>query len=76
LGPVGRKKNLLIIGSGGREHALGWKLGQSTRVKSVFFCPGNGGTENNVLIDDSDVDKLIKFAEKMSATPLLDPRSR
>ena len=73
MGPVGRKKNLLIIGSGGREHALGWKLGQSTRVKSVFFCPGNGGTENNVLIDDSDVDKLIKFAAENECDTIVGP---
>jgi len=36
--------NVLIIGSGGREHALGWKLKQSPKVKKLFFAPGNGGT--------------------------------
>jgi phosphoribosylamine---glycine ligase len=73
LGPIGRKKNLLIIGSGGREHALGWKLGRSTRVKSVFFCPGNGGTENNVLIDNSDFDKLISFAAENECETIVGP---
>lgn len=73
MAPVGRKKNLLIIGSGGREHALGWKLGQSTGVKEVFFCPGNGGTENNVLIDYSDVDKLIKFAAENECDTIVGP---
>ncbi|MDW0314927.1 MAG: phosphoribosylamine--glycine ligase, partial [Nitrososphaeraceae archaeon] len=73
MGRVGRKKNVLIIGSGGREHALGWKLGQSTRVKSVFFCPGNGGTENNVLIDGSDVDKLTKFAVENECDTIVGP---
>ncbi len=36
--------NILILGSGGREHALGWKLAQSSRCGQVFFAPGNGGT--------------------------------
>ena len=41
---------LLVIGSGGREHALAWKLAQSPRVQKVFVAPGNGGTatENGV----------------------------
>lgn len=39
--------NILIIGSGGREHALGWKLSQSDEVSTVFYAPGNGGTEEN-----------------------------
>ncbi len=36
--------NVLIIGSGGREHALGWKIGQSPLLKHLFFAPGNPGT--------------------------------
>jgi phosphoribosylamine--glycine ligase len=36
--------NILIIGSGGREHAFGWKLKQSKKVKNLFFAPGNAGT--------------------------------
>ena len=36
--------NILIIGGGGREHALGWKLKQSKRCERLFFAPGNGGT--------------------------------
>ena len=36
--------NILIIGSGGREHALGWKIKQSSKVKQLFFAPGNAGT--------------------------------
>ena len=35
--------NILVIGSGGREHALVWKLKQSSRVKQIFCAPGNGG---------------------------------
>jgi phosphoribosylamine--glycine ligase/phosphoribosylformylglycinamidine cyclo-ligase len=40
---------ILIVGNGGREHALTWKLAQSPRVKHIYVCPGNGGTE--VVID-------------------------
>ena len=36
---------ILVVGSGGREHALAWKLAQSERVQTVFVAPGNGGTE-------------------------------
>ena len=36
--------NILLIGGGGREHALGWKLKQSRRCGKLFFAPGNGGT--------------------------------
>ncbi|MET0377600.1 MAG: phosphoribosylamine--glycine ligase [Spongiibacteraceae bacterium] len=59
---------VLIIGSGGREHALAWKVAQATRIEKVFVAPGNGGTatENkveNVAIDPLDFDKLIAFVE-------------
>ena len=58
---------LLVIGSGGREHALAWKLAQSPKVQKVFVAPGNGGTalENgleNVAI--TDFAELIAFAKK------------
>ncbi len=58
---------LLVIGSGGREHALAWKLAQSARVQKVFVAPGNGGTasENgleNVAI--TEVGALVEFARK------------
>ena len=36
---------ILVVGSGGRDHALAWKLAQSERVQTVFVAPGNGGTE-------------------------------
>jgi len=56
---------LLVIGSGGREHAIAWRLAQSARVQKVFVAPGNGGTarENgleNVAI--SEIGKLAEFA--------------
>lgn len=54
--------NVLVVGSGGREHALGWKMSQSKHVDKVFFAPGNGGTENNVPIQAEDIDALAEFA--------------
>ena len=53
-----------MIGSGGREHALSWKLSQSSNVDKVFTAPGNGGTQNNVDIGVDDIDKLAEFAQK------------
>jgi phosphoribosylamine--glycine ligase len=58
---------LLVIGAGGREHALAWKLAQSPRVQKVFVAPGNGGTatENGVEnIDISSIQDLLAFAKK------------
>ena len=60
--------NILIIGSGGREHALAWKAAQSPQVEKVFVAPGNAGTllDNklaNVSIDILDFARLAEFAE-------------
>ena len=58
---------ILIIGSGGREHALAWKLGQGRNVTEVFVAPGNGGTAGiatNVPIKDSDIPALVAFARE------------
>ncbi|MCX7669396.1 MAG: phosphoribosylamine--glycine ligase, partial [Anaerolineae bacterium] len=44
--------NVLIIGSGGREHALAWKLAQSPRVEHIFVSPGNGGTDEGRTTND------------------------
>ena len=58
---------LLVIGSGGREHALAWKLAQSPRVQKVFVAPGNGGTatENGVEnVAITGTPELIAFAKK------------
>jgi phosphoribosylamine---glycine ligase len=57
---------VLVIGKGGREHALVWKLAQSPRVTKVFCAPGNAGTALdgvNVPIDVNDFDYLIRFAK-------------
>jgi phosphoribosylamine--glycine ligase len=59
--------NVLIIGEGGREHALAWKLAQSSRVERVFVAPGNAGTAleaENVDIAGTDIARLIKFAQQ------------
>lgn len=56
---------VLVIGSGGREHALCWKLAQSEKVKDIFCAPGNGGSKEfaiNVDIASNDIDSLLKFA--------------
>ena len=61
------KQNVLIIGSGGREHALAWKLAQSSRIGKLYVAPGNGRTRQvaeNISIDATDIDGLIQFAEK------------
>jgi phosphoribosylamine--glycine ligase len=57
--------NVLIVGSGGREHALAWKIAQSSLVDRVFVAPGNAGTAGdaeNVDIPVNDFSKLISFA--------------
>ena len=58
---------ILILGSGGREHSIGWKLRQSKKVKEIYFSPGNAGTAQigrNVNIDNSSHKKLISWIKK------------
>ena len=58
--------NVLIVGNGGREHALAWKIAQSPRADRVFVAPGNAGTAldaENVRIQPTDFPSLIKFAK-------------
>ena len=55
----------MVIGSGGREHALGWKLSQSPHVKKIYYAPGNGGTSENINVKHNDVDGLVNFAKKI-----------
>lgn len=60
---------ILVIGSGGREHALCWEIAQSVRVSKVFCAPGNGGTgevAENIDIGADEIDKLLAFAESES----------
>lgn len=61
--------NILIIGNGGREHALAWKVAQSLLADRVFVAPGNAGTAResaveNVAISATDVPALVKFAQE------------
>ncbi|MES9906208.1 MAG: phosphoribosylamine--glycine ligase N-terminal domain-containing protein, partial [Sedimenticola sp.] len=63
--------NILIIGSGGREHALGWKAAQSPLAESVFIAPGNAGTAReagleNIDIAVDDIETLVAFAKEKS----------
>ncbi|HXJ52321.1 MAG TPA: phosphoribosylamine--glycine ligase [Burkholderiales bacterium] len=58
---------LLVIGSGGREHAIAWKLAQSPKVQKVFVAPGNGGTARESGLENvalSEVADLVAFAKK------------
>jgi phosphoribosylamine--glycine ligase len=63
------KLKVLVIGGGGREHALAWKIAQSPRVEKVCVAPGNAGTARevrceNVAINAEDVDGLLKYAQQ------------
>jgi len=58
---------VLLVGSGGREHALAWKLAGSKQLKQLYIAPGNPGTAEigtNVDISDSDIEGLVKFAQE------------
>ena len=67
------KKNILIVGSGGREHALGWKLSKSQSVSTVYYCPGNGGTINNLSFSINDFSKIKSFAIKNNCIVVVGP---
>ena len=57
--------NILILGSGGREHALTWKLSQSKKVSRIFIGPGNAGTAElgtNLPLDPEDFDSVELIA--------------
>src|SRR4029077_6476805 len=58
---------ILVIGSGGREHALAWKLSQSPHAERIFCAPGNAGTAEiaeNVSISIGDLETLVRFAKE------------
>ena len=58
---------VLVVGGGGREHAIVWKISQSPRVKKVFCAPGNAGIAEIaecIPIDPTDIDGLLKVAEE------------
>ena len=61
--------NVLLIGSGGREHAMAWKLAQSSFLTQLFVAPGNAGTATepkleNISVDASDFAALVSFAKE------------
>ncbi len=59
--------NVVIIGSGGREHALAWKLAQSPKVKKIYIAPGNAGTSSigeNISLDYLNHSEVINFAKQ------------
>lgn len=63
------KINILVVGNGGREHALVWKLSQSPLCGKIYVAPGNGGTDSmekveNIAIGVNDFEKLVDFAVK------------
>ena len=56
--------NILLLGSGGREHALAWKMAQSSKLSKLYVAPGNGGTSTvaeNVDLGVNDFDAIAKF---------------
>ena len=61
--------NILVVGNGGREHAIAWKLAQSPRADRIFVAPGNAGTHRdaeNVDISANDLARLVSFAKQNS----------
>jgi phosphoribosylamine--glycine ligase len=71
---------VLIIGSGGREHALAWKVAQDPRVEKVFVAPGNAGTATeakceNVAIDVNALEQLADFAEQNVQLTIVGPEA-
>jgi len=67
--------NVLILGSGGREHALSWKLTQSPKVDKVYTAPGNGGTPNNIPISIDKIEDLADFALKNKCFTIVGPEA-
>ncbi|WP_268798156.1 phosphoribosylamine--glycine ligase [Pseudomonas huanghezhanensis] len=70
--------NVLIIGSGGREHALAWKVAQDPRVQKVFVAPGNAGSATEAKCENVDIDvlaleQLADFAEKNVSLTIVGP---
>lgn len=58
---------ILVIGSGGREHALAWKIAQSERIQMVYVAPGNGGTAQDARLQNlpmTDAQELVEFAKR------------
>lgn len=67
--------DVLVVGSGGREHALSWKISQSPLVDTVYTAPGNGGTANNVPIQADNIGALADFAEEHDCFTVVGPEA-
>ena len=67
--------NALVVGSGGREHALAWKMAQSDKVDRVYTAPGNGGTPNNIPIRADDIGGLADFAAERDCFTVVGPEA-
>ncbi|NIP62792.1 MAG: phosphoribosylamine--glycine ligase, partial [Nitrosopumilaceae archaeon] len=67
--------NVLVVGSGGREHALSWQLGKSSDVDTVYTAPGNGGTKNNVDIGVNQLEELADFASQNNCFTVVGPEA-
>jgi phosphoribosylamine---glycine ligase len=66
-------ENVLIIGSGGREHALGWKISKNQNIKKIFHANGNGGTSENIQILPIEIEKLSEFARNKKCFTIVGP---
>jgi phosphoribosylamine--glycine ligase len=70
------KVNVLLVGSGGREHALAWKILQSPILDELYVAPGNAGTQEcNIPIGASEIEKLSKFAKEKGCFTIVGPEN-
>jgi len=67
--------NVLVVGSGGREHAISWKLASSDLIENVFTAPGNGGTIQNVDLSVDDIEGLAEFAKEKNCFTVIGPEA-
>jgi phosphoribosylamine--glycine ligase len=65
--------NILIVGSGGREHALGWKISQNEHIDKMIFANGNGGTSENIPISPTEIQKLAEYAQVNNCFTIVGP---
>ncbi len=65
--------NVLVVGAGGREHALSWKLSTSEKIDQVYTAPGNGGTSQNIELSVTDIEGLAKFAQEKNCFTVVGP---
>lgn len=65
----------MVVGSGGREHALAWKLSESDLLDTIYVAPGNGGTAHNVPIPATDVAALAEYAQENDCFTVVGPEA-